>query len=70
MTSRRRRTRAYCSAHHYAYNSLPRAAVHGFVPDGTGGAAFAPVRRAQTIEEIVTESGGAHADALTTPLTP
>ncbi|MET7295946.1 diaminopimelate decarboxylase [Streptomyces griseoloalbus] len=63
-------TGAYYFAHHYAYNSLPRPAIHGFAPDGTGGVAFAVVRRAQTIEEIVTESGGEHADALTTGLTP
>jgi diaminopimelate decarboxylase len=63
-------TGAYYFAHHYAYNSLPRPAIHGFAPDGTGGVAFTVVRRAQTIEEIVTESGGEHADALTTGLTP
>ncbi|GHH90532.1 diaminopimelate decarboxylase [Streptomyces capillispiralis] len=63
-------TGAYYFAHHYAYNSLPRPAIHGFAPDGTGGVAFAVVRRAQTIEEIVTESGGEHGDALTTGLMP
>ncbi|GGV81014.1 diaminopimelate decarboxylase [Streptomyces griseoloalbus] len=62
-------TGAYYFAHHYAYNSLPRPAIHGFAPDGAGGVAFAVVRRAQTIEEIVTESGGEHADALTAGLT-
>ncbi|MFF1277300.1 diaminopimelate decarboxylase [Streptomyces marokkonensis] len=63
-------TGAYYFAHHYAYNSLPRPAVHGFVPDGTGGVTFATVRSPQTIEEIVTESGAAHADALTAGLAP
>jgi diaminopimelate decarboxylase len=63
-------TGAYYFAHHYGYNSLPRPAVHGFVPDGTGGIAFALVRPAQTVEEIVTESGGAHRDALTAGPTP
>jgi diaminopimelate decarboxylase len=59
-------TGAYYFAHHYGYNSLARPAVHGFTPDGSGGITFATVREAQTVEEIVAESGGAHADALTT----
>ncbi|MEU3950324.1 diaminopimelate decarboxylase [Streptomyces sp. NPDC029526] len=58
-------TGAYYFAHHYAYNSLPRPAVHGFAPDGRGGIVFSPVRRAQTVEEIVAESGGGSPDALT-----
>ncbi|MCF3960744.1 diaminopimelate decarboxylase [Streptomyces fuscigenes] len=66
-------TGAYYFAHHYAYNSLPRPAVHGFTvtedpdgPEGPGGAEvrFATVRTPQTIEEIVAESGVAHTDAL------
>ena len=57
-------TGAYYFAHHYAYNSLPRPGIHGFTPDGAGGVTFATVRTAQTIEEIVTESGAAHTDAL------
>ncbi|GGW76173.1 diaminopimelate decarboxylase [Streptomyces lucensis JCM 4490] len=63
-------TGAYYFAHHYAYNSLARPAIHGFVPDGSGGIAFATVREAQTIAEVVAESGGAHASALTTPHAP
>ncbi|MGW2896272.1 diaminopimelate decarboxylase [Streptomyces sp. NPDC001212] len=59
-------TGAYYFAHHYAYNSLPRPGVYGYVPDGRGGVAFAVVREPQPVEEIVTESGGAHASALTT----
>jgi diaminopimelate decarboxylase len=59
-------TGAYYFAHHYAYNSLARPAIHGFAPDGTGGVAFAVVREQQTLAEIVAESGGAHAGALTT----
>ncbi|WP_042171726.1 diaminopimelate decarboxylase [Streptomyces sp. NBRC 110035] len=59
-------TGAYCFAHHYGYNSLPRPAVHGFTADSPGQVAFALVRPAQTVEEIVAESGGAHPDALTT----
>lgn len=62
-------TGAYYFAHHYAYNSLPRPAIHGFAPDGRGAITFATVRRAQTIEEIVAESGTTHTDALTA-LTP
>lgn len=59
-------TGAYYFAHHYAYNSLPRPGVYGFTePAGAGGGVrFATVRTPQTIEEIVAESGGAHADAL------
>jgi diaminopimelate decarboxylase len=61
-------TGAYYFAHHYSYNSLARPGVYGFVPDGTNGrdgVAFATVRSPQTVEEIVAESGGAHAAALT-----
>nr|WP_258054898.1 diaminopimelate decarboxylase [Streptomyces sp. Ru71] len=59
-------TGAYYFAHHYAYNSLARPGIHGFAPDADGGVAFAVVREPQTVAEIVAESGGAHADALTT----
>ncbi|PAZ11974.1 diaminopimelate decarboxylase [Streptomyces sp. SA15] len=59
-------TGAYYFAHHYAYNSLARPGIYGFAPDGAGGIAFATVREPQSVEEIVAESGGAHADALTT----
>ncbi|MFI5976625.1 diaminopimelate decarboxylase [Streptomyces sp. NPDC051452] len=61
-------TGAYYFAHHYAYNSLARPGVYGFAPDGSGGMAFATVREPQTIAEVVAESGGAHASALTTLL--
>ncbi|MGW4159435.1 diaminopimelate decarboxylase [Streptomyces sp. NPDC004788] len=57
-------TGAYYFAHHYAYNSLPRPAVHGFTPTEDGGIAFTTVRRAQTLDEIVAESGGDRPDAL------
>ncbi|MEV0176549.1 diaminopimelate decarboxylase [Streptomyces sp. NPDC050803] len=59
-------TGAYYFAHHYAYNSLARPGVYGFAPDGSGGVAFATVREPQRLDEIVAESGGAHASALTT----
>jgi diaminopimelate decarboxylase len=58
-------TGAYYFAHHYAYNSLARPGIYGFAPDGGGGVAFATVREPQTVQEIVAESGGAHAGALT-----
>ncbi|MDT9691177.1 diaminopimelate decarboxylase [Streptomyces sp. P9(2023)] len=58
-------TGAYYFAHPYAYNSLPRPAVHGFtVTDDEGGVSFSTVRRAQSLAEIVAEAGGEHADAL------
>lgn len=59
-------TGAYGFAHHYAYNSLLRPGIYGYAPDGYGGMAFATVRRAQTVAEVVADSGGAHATALTT----
>ncbi|CAL9550187.1 Diaminopimelate decarboxylase [Streptomyces sp. enrichment culture] len=60
-------TGAYCFAHHYAYNSLARPGVFGFTADDAGDVRFAVVRRPQSLEEIVTEAGGAHVDALTSP---
>jgi len=50
-------TGAYYFSTHFAYNSLPRPAVHGYTarPDGT--IAFAPVRAAQTRAELLAESG-------------
>ncbi|GLX54423.1 diaminopimelate decarboxylase [Streptomyces hygroscopicus subsp. hygroscopicus] len=63
-------TGAYYFAHHYAYNSLARPGIHGFGPDGAGGVAFATVREPQTVAEVVAESGGAHASALTALCTP
>ncbi|BAU83720.1 orn/DAP/arg decarboxylase 2 [Streptomyces laurentii] len=58
-------TGAYYFAHHYAYNSLPRPAVYGFTRAAEGGTVFSLVRRAQTLDEIVAESGGGRPDALT-----
>ncbi|MEU4927154.1 diaminopimelate decarboxylase [Streptomyces yokosukanensis] len=58
-------TGAYYFAHHYSYNSLARPGVYGFTPDGSGGVAFATAREPQTVAEVVAESGGAHATALT-----
>ncbi|KAB2973139.1 diaminopimelate decarboxylase [Streptomyces sp. SS1-1] len=59
-------TGAYYFAHHYAYNSLARPGVYGFAAGADGEVAFATVREPQSVEEIVAESGGAHAEALTT----
>lgn len=59
-------TGAYYFAHHYAYNSLARPGIYGFAPDGAGGIAFATVREPQSVDQIVAESGGAHANSLTT----
>ncbi len=65
-------TGAYYFANHYAYNSLVRPGVFGFATTGGAPGAsagddirFATVRPAQTIEEIVAESGGAHTTSLT-----
>ncbi|MGW1029984.1 diaminopimelate decarboxylase [Streptomyces sp. NPDC002577] len=67
-------TGAYYFAHHYAYNSLARPGIYGFTAADDGapgggvrfaGIRFAVVRDPQTLDEIVTESGGAHAGALT-----
>ncbi|MET7691988.1 diaminopimelate decarboxylase [Streptomyces sp. NPDC005483] len=59
-------TGAYYFAHHYAYNSLARPGIYGFVPGHAEGVRFATVRDPQTLDSIVAESGGAHAGALTT----
>ncbi|MFD5034304.1 diaminopimelate decarboxylase [Streptomyces sp. NPDC058405] len=56
-------TGAYYFTNHYAYNSLVRPGVHGFTA-APGGVRFALLRAPQTVEEIVTESGGAYVDAL------
>ncbi|MCN9244145.1 diaminopimelate decarboxylase [Streptomyces sp. RY43-2] len=58
-------TGAYYFAHHYAYNSLARPGVYGYARDASGEMRFALVREPQTVQEIVAESGGGHADALT-----
>ncbi|GGS83118.1 MULTISPECIES: diaminopimelate decarboxylase [Streptomyces] len=58
-------TGAYYFAHHYAYNSLARPGVYGFLADEAGSVRFRVVREAQPVEEIVAEAGGAHAESLT-----
>nr|WP_229378168.1 diaminopimelate decarboxylase [Streptomyces sp. VRA16 Mangrove soil] len=60
-----RDTGAYYFSTPWAYNSLPRPGVHGYTADGAGQVRFAPVRDAQTLDEIAAESGAGHADRLT-----
>ncbi|MEU1784921.1 diaminopimelate decarboxylase [Streptomyces sparsogenes] len=57
-------TGAYYFSTHWAYNSLPRPAVHGFMADRTGSVRLTTVRAPQTLDEIAAESGLAHADAM------
>lgn len=58
-------TGAYYFSNPFSYNSLPRPAIHGFTTDATE-VRFATVRTAQTLPEIVKESGGNHSRSLTT----
>ncbi|MEU1668029.1 diaminopimelate decarboxylase [Streptomyces sparsogenes] len=59
-------TGAYYFSNHFAYNSLPRPGIYGFstTPGKHTPVRFAPVRSPQSLDEIVAESGGDHADAL------
>jgi diaminopimelate decarboxylase len=50
-------TGAYYFSNHFAYNSLPRPAVHGYAVGDDGAVEFSPVRTAQTEEELLAESG-------------
>lgn len=63
-------TGAYSLSTHFSYNSLPRPAVYGYRTTPAGAVTFALVRTAQTIDEVITDSGGAHTDALTTLVHP
>ncbi|MFG3286382.1 diaminopimelate decarboxylase [Streptomyces sp. NPDC048111] len=56
-------TGAYYFAHHYSYNSLARPGIHGFTATAEG-VRFATVRSPQSVEDLVAEAGGEHADAL------
>ncbi|NJQ06220.1 diaminopimelate decarboxylase [Streptomyces lonarensis] len=51
-------TGAYYASTPFGYNSLPRPAVLGFTADPGGEPRFTTLRSAQTIEELVAESGG------------
>ncbi|WP_306323019.1 MULTISPECIES: diaminopimelate decarboxylase [unclassified Streptomyces] len=64
-------TGAYYFSTHFHYNSLPRPAVYGYVqtPNGAdadkvGAVEFAPVRSAQTLDEVLAESGAQYAGSL------
>ncbi|MCX4581692.1 diaminopimelate decarboxylase [Streptomyces sp. NBC_01481] len=61
-------TGAYYFSNHYGYNSLPRPGIYGFTtgPEGDSATRFATVRAAQSLAEIVAESGGGQPDALLT----
>ncbi|RMB85023.1 diaminopimelate decarboxylase [Streptomyces shenzhenensis] len=50
-------TGAYYFSTHFAYNSLPRPAVYGYTADETS-VRFEILRRPQTLDELVAESGG------------
>lgn len=57
-------TGAYYFGAHYAYNTLPRPAVHGFTVSARGHVEFTPIRRAQTIAELVADAGAEYLGAL------
>ncbi|MFD5503004.1 diaminopimelate decarboxylase [Streptomyces sp. NPDC127061] len=57
-------TGAYYFSSHFSYNSLPRPAVYGYRTDAGGRVRFALVREAQSVREVVEESGLAQAEAL------
>ncbi|GAA1915077.1 diaminopimelate decarboxylase [Streptomyces sodiiphilus] len=51
-------TGAYYFSTPFGYNSLLRPGVHGFSVADDGAVTFATIRRPQTWEELITESGG------------
>jgi diaminopimelate decarboxylase len=57
-------TGAYYFGAHYAYNTLPRPAVHGFTVSPRGHVEFTPIRRAQSLAELVADAGGEFLGAL------
>jgi diaminopimelate decarboxylase len=57
-------TGAYYFGAHYAYNTLPRPAVHGFTVSSHGHVEFTPIRRAQSLAELVADAGGEFLGAL------
>lgn len=57
-------TGAYYFSSHFSYNSLPRPAVYGYRTGADGRVHFALVREAQSVREVVEESGLAQAGAL------
>ncbi|MFF8616488.1 diaminopimelate decarboxylase [Streptomyces sp. NPDC015350] len=57
-------TGAYYFSSHFSYNSLPRPAVYGYRTGPDGQVRLATVRTAQSVREVVEESGLAQVDAL------
>ncbi|MFI5664958.1 diaminopimelate decarboxylase [Streptomyces sp. NPDC051684] len=61
-------TGAYYFSTHFHYNSLPRPAVYGYVrvENGTeaGKVTFNPIRSAQSLDEVLAESGAGYAGSL------
>ncbi|MFE1407369.1 diaminopimelate decarboxylase [Streptomyces sp. NPDC058770] len=57
-------TGAYYFSSHFSYNSLPRPAVYGYRTDPGGRVRFALAREAQSVRDVVEESGLSQADAL------
>ncbi|MFB7849460.1 diaminopimelate decarboxylase [Streptomyces sp. NPDC056053] len=57
-------TGAYYFSSHFSYNSLPRPAVYGYRTGSDGQVRLASVRAAQSVREVVEESGLAQVDAL------
>ncbi len=57
-------TGAYYFSNPFGYNSLTRPGVYGFTCTQDGGVRFATIRPPQQLADVVTESGGAHRDAL------
>ena len=51
-------TGAYYFSTPFAYNALPRPEVRGYEVDPDGGVRWEGIRRAQSVEEILAESGG------------
>jgi diaminopimelate decarboxylase len=58
-------TGAYSFSAHFSYNSLPRPAVHGYRAAPGGGVRLVPVRSAQSIDQVVADSGADHLESLT-----
>ncbi|MGH3311015.1 MAG: diaminopimelate decarboxylase [Streptomyces sp.] len=58
-------TGAYYFSNPFGYNSLPRPGVYGYTLTDDG-IRFTTVRAPQPLDDLVTESGGAHRDALRT----
>ncbi|WP_042452755.1 diaminopimelate decarboxylase [Streptacidiphilus jiangxiensis] len=57
-------TGGYYTSAPWGYNSVARPAIHGFTTAPDGEVRFALVRARQSVEQVVAESGGAHADSL------